>query len=57
MLVHRVDCFAGDATSETVAMMEDSMMVLGSLLSNRFDMYNCLCQYMEKSNLTPVPAF
>ena len=26
----------GDTTNETVALMEDSLMVLGSLLSNRF---------------------
>ena len=32
----------GDTTNETVALMEDSLMVLGSLLSNRFA-NKCLC--------------
>jgi len=31
-----VSVVVGDTTSETVALMEDSLMVLGSLLSNRF---------------------
>ena len=29
--------FSGDTTSETVALMEDSLMVLGALLSNRYN--------------------
>ena len=30
--------FPGETTNETIALMEDSLMVLGSLLSNRFEL-------------------
>ena len=33
----------GATTSETVALMEDSLMVLGSLMSNRYKLFLKMC--------------
>lgn len=38
----------GDSTSEIITSMEDSLMILGSLMSNRFVCNeSCYCQYFE----------
>jgi len=37
--------FPGDTTSETVTLMEDNMMVLGSLLSNRLEQKSLLLTF------------
>lgn len=40
----------GDSTSELIASLEDSLMVLGSLMSNRFAPRSQKCQKLAISN-------